>query len=106
MRADMTTAVVVPNPTPLGLLSPRRDGMLEQYQRQIVNRHKTARGHLDAVVRMVEDDAYCPDVMKQLSAVKDLLEPASRLALRNHLETCVSRAMQEGRTEKTGEVVS
>lgn len=74
--------------------------MLEQYQRQIVNRLKTARGHLDGVVRMVEDDAYCPDVMKQLSAVQGSLERANRLVLRNHLETCVARAMQEGRTEE------
>jgi DNA-binding FrmR family transcriptional regulator len=74
--------------------------MLEQYQRQIVNRLKTARGHLDAVVRMVEEDAYCPEVMKQLSAVQGSLERASRLVLRNHLETCVERAMRQGHTEE------
>jgi CsoR family transcriptional regulator, copper-sensing transcriptional repressor len=70
----------------------------EQYKRQIVNRLKTARGHLDAVLRMVEDEAYCPDVMKQLSAVQGSLERASRLVLRNHLETCVAEAMRQGRT--------
>jgi CsoR family transcriptional regulator, copper-sensing transcriptional repressor len=72
--------------------------MLEQHQGQIVNRLKTARGHLDAVLRMVEDEAYCPDIMKQLSAVQGSLERASRLVLRNHLETCVATAMREGRT--------
>lgn len=72
--------------------------MQDQYQRQIVNRLKTARGHLDAVVRMVQDEAYCPEVMKQLSAVQGSLERASRLVLRNHLETCVAEAMREGRT--------
>ena len=72
--------------------------MKEQYKRQIVNRLKTARGHLDAVLRMVEDEAYCPDVMKQLSAVQGSLERASRLVLRNHLETCVAEAMRQGRT--------
>jgi DNA-binding FrmR family transcriptional regulator len=51
---------------------------------------------------MVEDDAYCPEVMKQLSAVQGSLERASRLVLRNHLETCVAAAMQAGRT---GEIV-
>jgi DNA-binding FrmR family transcriptional regulator len=66
----------------------------------VVNRLKTARGHLDAVVRMVEDGAYCPDVMKQLSAVQGSLERASRLVLRNHLETCVAAAMRAGRTEE------
>jgi DNA-binding FrmR family transcriptional regulator len=66
----------------------------------ILNRLKTSRGHLDAVIRMVEDDQYCPDVMKQLSAVQGSLERASRLVLRNHLETCVAAAMQAGRIEE------
>jgi DNA-binding FrmR family transcriptional regulator len=55
---------------------------------------------LDAVLRMVEEDAYCPDVMKQLSAVQGQLEAANRLVLRNHLETCVADAMVAGRTEE------
>ena len=76
--------------------------MKEQYQRSVVNRLRTARGHLDAVLRMVEEDAYCPDVMKQLSAVQGQLERASRIVLRNHLETCVAAAMVAGRT---GEIV-
>jgi DNA-binding FrmR family transcriptional regulator len=70
------------------------------YKTQILNRLKTSRGHLDAVVRMVEDEAYCPDVMKQLSAVQGSLERASRLVLRNHLETCVAAAMQAGRVDE------
>ena len=69
-------------------------------QTSVLNRLKTARGHLDAVVRMVEEDAYCPDVMKQLSAVQGSLERASRVVLRNHLETCVAAAMAAGRTEE------
>jgi DNA-binding FrmR family transcriptional regulator len=76
--------------------------MKEQYQRSVVNRLRTARGHLDAVLRMVEEDTYCPDVMKQLSAVQGQLERASRIVLRNHLETCVAAAMVAGRT---GEIV-
>ena len=74
--------------------------MKQSYKTQILNRLKTARGHLDAVVRMVEDEAYCPDVMKQLSAVQGSLERASRLVLRNHLETCVAAAMQAGRVDE------
>src|SRR3954447_6650782 len=62
------------------------------------NRLRTAQGQLEAVVRMVDADAYCPDVMKQLSAVQGLLEGSSRIVLRNHLETCVAEAMQEGHT--------
>lgn len=74
--------------------------MKVEHQRSVLNRLRTARGHLDAVVRMVEDDKYCPDVMKQLSAVQGSLERASRIVLRNHLETCVAAAMVAGRTDE------
>ena len=74
--------------------------MKDTYRRSVVNRLRTARGHVDAVLRMVEEDAYCPDVMKQLSAVQGQLEGVSRLVLRNHLETCVAAAMAAGRTEE------
>ena len=71
---------------------------VDEEQRAVVNRLKTARGHINGIIAIVEDDAYCPDVMKQLSAVQGLLEGASRLMLRRHLQTCVAKAMQEGRT--------
>jgi CsoR family transcriptional regulator, copper-sensing transcriptional repressor len=74
--------------------------MKPDHRRSVLNRLKTARGHLDAVVRMVEADAYCPEVMKQLSAVQGSLERASRVMLRNHLETCVAAAMVAGRTDE------
>ena len=74
--------------------------MKEHHQRSVLNRLKTARGHLDAVIRMVEDDAYCPELMKQMSAVQGSLERASRIVLRNHLETCVAAAMVAGRTDE------
>ncbi|MFN2557969.1 MAG: metal-sensitive transcriptional regulator [Nitriliruptorales bacterium] len=73
---------------------------LSEYQRRVVTRLRTARGHLDGVIRMVEAGAYCPDLMKQLSAVQGLLEGTSRAVLRNHLETCVAHAMREGRVEE------
>lgn len=74
--------------------------MKQSYKGQILNRLKTARGHLDGVVRMVDDEVYCPDVMKQLSAIQGSLERASRLVLRNHLETCVATAMRAGRIDE------
>lgn len=73
---------------------------VDVHQRSVVNRLKTARGHVDGIIGIVEADAYCPDVMKQLSAVQGLLEGASRVMLRRHLETCVAQAMQQGRTEQ------
>lgn len=71
---------------------------MDAHQRAVVNRLKTARGQLNGVLAMVENGAYCPDVMKQLAAVQGLVDGASRIMLRRHLETCVAKAMREGRT--------
>jgi DNA-binding FrmR family transcriptional regulator len=61
-----------------------------------LNRLKTVRGHLDAIIRMLETDAYCVDVMKQISAVQSALERTNRVMLHNHLETCFSQAVLGG----------
>jgi DNA-binding FrmR family transcriptional regulator len=66
-------------------------------KRAVLNRLKTVRGHLDGIIRMVESDAYCVDVMKQVSAVQSSLERANRVMLHNHLETCFSSAVIVGR---------
>jgi len=71
--------------------------MLPIAKRDALNRLKTVRGHLEGVIRMVEDDAYCIDLMKQLSAIQASLERVNRLVLKNHLETCFSEAVTEGR---------
>ncbi len=71
---------------------------MDSHQRSVANRLKTARGQLNGVLAMVENEAYCPDVMKQLAAVQGLVDGASRIMLRRHLETCVAKAMQQGRT--------
>ena len=47
---------------------------------------------------MVEDDRYCPEIMKQVSALQSSLEKVNRVLLQNHLETCVVHAVEEGRT--------
>lgn len=65
----------------------------------VLSRLKTVRGHLDGIVRMVEEEAYCVDIMKQISAVQASLERANRIVLRNHLETCFSEAVRDGRGE-------
>src|ERR1700730_2416040 len=66
-------------------------------KRAVLNRLKTVRGHLDGIIRMVESDAYCVDVMKQVSAVQSSLEHSRRVMLHNHLETCFSSAVIDGR---------
>jgi DNA-binding FrmR family transcriptional regulator len=66
-------------------------------KRAALNRLKTVRGHLDGIIRMLENDAYCVDVMKQISAVQSALERTNRVMLHNHLETCFSEAVVDGR---------
>ena len=66
---------------------------LTDKQRSAINRLKTVRGHLDGIIRMLEGDAYCVDVMKQISAVQSALERTNRVMLHNHLETCFSQAI-------------
>jgi DNA-binding FrmR family transcriptional regulator len=66
-------------------------------KRAALNRLKTVRGHLDGIIRMLESDAYCVDVMKQISAVQSSLERANRVMLHNHLETCFSTEVLDGR---------
>lgn len=71
--------------------------MLPIAHKDALNRLKTVRGHLDGIIRMVEDDAYCVDLMKQISAAQSSLERVNRVVLRNHLETCFSEAVTAGR---------
>jgi len=73
---------------------------MDDYSRQVTNRLKTARGHLGGIVRMVEDQAWCPDVMKQLAAVQGILESTTREVFRHHLQTHVAEAIRQGRGEE------
>jgi len=74
--------------------------MKPKHKRSALNRLKTVRGHLDAVISMVDQERYCPQIMKQLSALQSSLERVNRVLLQNHLETCVPRAVEEGRSEQ------
>lgn len=67
---------------------------------------KTARGQLDAVIKMVEDDRYCMDISHQIMAVDGLLNNANRQVLTAHLKHCVNSAQtEEDRNEKVDELV-
>lgn len=75
------------------------NSMLPLNKREILNRLKTVRGHLDGIVRMTEEEAYCVDLMKQVAAAQASLERVNRLILKNHLQTCFSEAVTEGRAQ-------
>ena len=73
--------------------------MLPIHKKEAALRLKVAAGHLEGVRRMVEDDAYCVDLMKQLSAVQGTLRRVQEVFLRNHLSSCVSDAIRDGMGE-------
>lgn len=74
--------------------------MRASHKTSALNRLKTVRGHLDAVIAMVEAERYCPEVMKQISALQGSLEKTNRTMLQNHLETCFASAVADGRSDQ------
>ena len=74
--------------------------MKTEHKSSALNRLKTVRGHLDGVIGMVEEDRYCPEIMKQVSALQGSLEKVNRVLMQNHVETCVMDAVAEGRSEQ------
>ncbi len=57
-------------------------------------RLKNVEGHLKGVIRMVEEDAYCIDVIRQIQAVEAALNRVSAQILENHLNSCVITAVK------------
>jgi DNA-binding FrmR family transcriptional regulator len=59
---------------------------------------KTARGQLDGILKMIEENAYCIDVSNQLMAADAILRRANREVLSAHLSGCVRQALESGET--------
>ena len=68
--------------------------MDEQTKTKLSRRLASANGHLKGIQRMVEEDAYCIDIIRQIQAVQAALTKVSTLMLDNHLRTCVSTAIR------------
>jgi DNA-binding FrmR family transcriptional regulator len=62
----------------------------------ILNRLKTARGRLEAIIKLVDGDTYCAQVIKQTAAVRGALDRFSRIELENQLEHCLVDQIQSG----------
>jgi CsoR family transcriptional regulator, copper-sensing transcriptional repressor len=61
---------------------------------EIVRRLKSVEGHVRGVQRMVEEDAYCIDIVNQILAVRRALRKVSGLVLDQHLRHCVTHAIR------------
>ena len=59
-----------------------------------LRRLKTVEGHMRGVIRMVEEDAYCIDVIRQIQAIEAALNKVTAQILENHLNSCVITAIR------------
>lgn len=55
---------------------------------------KVARGQLDGILRMIDEDRYCVDIANQLLATQSLLKSASQEILQEHIRSCVREALE------------
>lgn len=69
-------------------------------QERILHRLKISMGHLKKVIKMVEDDEYCIDVLHQSQAVQKALKETDNLMLENHLKKCAADAISSGRRDE------
>lgn len=74
--------------------------------RKALDTLRNARGQIDGIVRMIEEDRYCIDVSKQILAAVALLRKANITILRQHMNTCVADAVEKGAgSEKIDEII-
>ena len=72
--------------------------------RPLVNRLNRIEGQVRGVRSMIENDAYCPDVLVQVSAISSALSAFTRELLSSHIRTCVLADIKNGREEAADEL--
>ena len=77
----------------------------ENERRDLMNRLKRIEGQVRGLQRMLDENAYCPDILTQASAVNSALNSFCRVLLDNHLRTCVSEDIRAGRDEAVDELM-
>ena len=78
----------------------------EEEKKKIISRLNRISGQINGISNMVEKDAYCNDVLIQLSAVKNSIKSLSTYILENHLYTCVARDLENCDLDAIDEIVS
>lgn len=68
--------------------------MDDNVKKAVKQRLASAAGHIKGIERMVAEDTYCIDVIRQIQAVQAALDKVSSMMLDNHLHTCVTTAVQ------------
>lgn len=71
----------------------------------LISRLNRIEGQIRGIRKMVEDDAYCVDILTQVNAAKCSLNSFSKMILGNHIKTCVADDIRNGSEDKTDELV-
>jgi DNA-binding FrmR family transcriptional regulator len=67
---------------------------MTEHTQKLLTRLKTIEGHVRGVQRMVEDEAYCIDLIRQTKAIQRAIDGVNRMILERHLNTCVTTAVR------------
>lgn len=74
--------------------------------RDLVNRLSRVEGQVRGIRKMVENNAYCTDILIQVSAVNAALNSFNKVLLANHIRTCVADDIRAGKEETIDELVA
>lgn len=74
--------------------------MLPEVKGDALKRLSYIEGHLTGIRKMLDEDKYCVDILKQTYAVRRAIEKMESLLLEGHLKSCVVEGIQSGRTEE------
>ncbi|WP_458862695.1 metal-sensing transcriptional repressor [Acidaminobacterium chupaoyuni] len=75
-------------------------------RKQVERLLKTARGQLDGILKMVEEDRYCMEISNQLLATQSILRKVNREIIHAHLESCVAESLGPDSKEKISELMT
>ena len=64
-----------------------------------------AKGQLEGIIKMIDEDRYCLDISDQLMATRSLLKKTNNLILKNHIDICIKQALYDGDDKKIDEVI-
>lgn len=78
----------------------------EKEYKDLIHRLNRIEGQVRGIKGMVEKDVYCMDILVQVAAVNAALNSFSRVLLSNHIKTCVTQDIREGKEETVDELVA
>ena len=78
----------------------------EEEKKKLINRLKRIEGQIRGIIGMMENDAYCNDILIQSAAVNAAVNAFNKELLASHIRTCVARDIREGKDETIDELVA